>query len=74
MHSALPNKLLSAPQTRRTTYRVPPYADEVVRIHAEHLSQSMGGARITYTQALVSLLSTAAKTLGISAPAESSSD
>lgn len=73
MHSS-PNKPPSAPQTRRTTYRVPPFADEVVRIHAEHLSQSMGGTRITYTQALVSLLSTAAKTLGIAAPAGTASD
>ena len=52
---------------RRTTYRVPPFADEVVRIHAATLSKQLGGARVTYTQSLVSLLHTAAATLGIDA-------
>jgi hypothetical protein len=52
---------------RRTTYRVPPFADDVVRAHAAQLSRSMGGTRVTYTQALVSLLAIAASQLGIAA-------
>lgn len=68
MQPATPSNA-STSSVRRTSYRVPPYADEVVRIHATALSKQLGGARVTYTQALVSLLATAAATLGIEASA-----
>ena len=53
------------PALRRTTYRVPQFADDVVRAHAAQMSRKKGGIRVTYTESLVELLAIAAAQLGI---------
>jgi len=72
MHQMTTAQAAPLPALRRTTYRVPPFADDVVRAHAAQLSRSRGGIRVTYTESLVELLAIAAAHLGIAVDHERS--